>query len=86
MGDAFLYVAHVLIKKSILFKDRTFKINYRYDLHRLSRKQNKIKVVPESHVTGNDKFTRLLEFKKYGFHIDNKLSSLGMGDIQSLQF
>ena len=78
MGDAFLYVANVIIKKSILFKDKTYKINYRYDLLRFSKKRNKIKVVSESHVTGNDKFTRLLEFKKHGFHFDSKLSSLGM--------
>lgn len=73
MGEVFLYVAEVFIKKANLSKDKTYKINYRYDLHRISKKQNKIKVVPESHVTGSDKFTRLLDFRKYGFPIDSKL-------------
>ena len=84
MIDAFLYMAHVIINKAILFQYKTYKISYRYELHRFSKKLQKFKVVPESPVTGNDdQFTRLLDFKKYGFQID-KLLSLGMGDWRKL--
>lgn len=40
-----------------------------------------MKVVPESNVTGRDKFTRLLDFQKHGANIISKLPTLSMGDI-----
>lgn len=70
----------VLFKKNRLNRDKGYKINYRYDLLRYSKKQNKIRTIAESNVTSNtEEFTRQLEFRKHGFSaFENKLYALGM--------
>ena len=80
LGDGkFLYVNQVLFSKNRLNRDKGYKINYRYELIRYSKRLKRDKVVPESRVTGGtDNFTRQLEFRKHGFYdFEIKLYSLG---------
>ena len=59
-------------------------IHYRYEQHYFSEKSKTNKIKPESHVTtsNDNKFTRFLDFQKYGYKIKNKLFSLGMDTLK----